>query len=106
MGVSDTRLFTVNPRGELIQEKTKANKSSYVVGHQFLVSLFSLFNDILLSFTAVFVFCRYSHLSELVEHFFPLVYSEGSSCALQCPEYSTVSYWREPLPELDLDTLL
>lgn len=55
---------------------------------------------------AVCVFCRYSHLSELVEHFFPLVYSEGSSCALQCPEYSTVSYWREPLPELDLDTLL
>ncbi|XP_011617527.2 phosphatidate phosphatase LPIN3 isoform X2 [Takifugu rubripes] len=76
VGVSDTRLFTVNPRGELIQEKTKANKSSY------------------------------SHLSELVEHFFPLLYSEGSSCALQCPEYSAVSYWREPLPELDLDTLL
>ncbi|TNM88505.1 hypothetical protein fugu_004759 [Takifugu bimaculatus] len=76
VGVCDTRLFTVNPRGELIQEKTKANKSSY------------------------------SHLSELVEHFFPLLYSEGSSCALQCPEYSAVSYWREPLPELDLDTLL
>ncbi|CAG12378.1 unnamed protein product, partial [Tetraodon nigroviridis] len=72
VGVPDTHLFTVNPKGELIQEKTKANKSSY------------------------------SHLSELVEHFFPLVYTKGSSCALQCPEYSTVTFWRDPLPELDL----
>lgn len=30
VGVPDTRLFTVNPKGELIQEKTKGNKSSYV----------------------------------------------------------------------------
>ncbi|TKS70872.1 Phosphatidate phosphatase LPIN2 [Collichthys lucidus] len=28
VGVPDTRLFTVNPKGELIQEKTKGNKSS------------------------------------------------------------------------------
>uniref|UniRef100_UPI0037E713EC phosphatidate phosphatase LPIN2 isoform X1 n=2 Tax=Semicossyphus pulcher TaxID=241346 RepID=UPI0037E713EC len=77
VGVSDTRLFTVNPKGELIQEKTKGNKSSY------------------------------SHLSELVEHFFPVLSVEGSwSCALDCPEYSSFSYWKEPLPELDLDALL
>lgn len=30
VGVPDTRLFTVNPKGELIQEGSKANKSSYV----------------------------------------------------------------------------
>lgn len=30
VGVPDTRLFTVNPKGELIQERTKGNKSSYV----------------------------------------------------------------------------
>ncbi|XP_070758044.1 phosphatidate phosphatase LPIN2 [Enoplosus armatus] len=77
VGVPDTRLFTVNPKGELIQERTKGNKSSY------------------------------SHLSELVEHFFPMLSVEGStSSALDCPEYSSFSYWREPLPELDLDALL
>uniref|UniRef100_A0A3Q3G0K8 phosphatidate phosphatase n=1 Tax=Labrus bergylta TaxID=56723 RepID=A0A3Q3G0K8_9LABR len=77
VGVPDTRLFTVNPKGELIQEKTKGNKSSY------------------------------SHLSELVEHFFPMLSVEGSmSFALDCPEYSSFSYWKEALPELDLDALL
>lgn len=30
VGVPETRLFTVNPKGELIQERTKGNKSSYV----------------------------------------------------------------------------
>lgn len=77
VGVPDTRLFTVNPKGELIQEKTKGNKSSYC------------------------------HLSEVVEHFFPMLAFEGNmSCTLKCPEYSNSSYWREPLPELDLDALL
>lgn len=28
VGVPETRIFTVNPKGELIQEKTKGNKSS------------------------------------------------------------------------------
>lgn len=37
VGVPDARLFTVNPRGELIQEKTKANKSSYVIRHKSLL---------------------------------------------------------------------
>uniref|UniRef100_A0A671XJD2 phosphatidate phosphatase n=1 Tax=Sparus aurata TaxID=8175 RepID=A0A671XJD2_SPAAU len=74
VGVPDTRLFTVNPKGELIQEKTKGNKSSY------------------------------SHLSELVEHFFPMLSVEGStSSAFDCPDYSSFSYWKEPLPELDLN---
>nr|XP_046240281.1 phosphatidate phosphatase LPIN2-like isoform X2 [Scatophagus argus] len=77
VGVPDTRLFTVNPKGELIREKTKGNKSSY------------------------------SHLSELVEHFFPMLSVEGSTCSvLECPEYSSFSYWKEPVPELDLDALL
>ncbi|XP_029286817.1 LOW QUALITY PROTEIN: phosphatidate phosphatase LPIN2 [Cottoperca gobio] len=77
VGVPDTRLFTVNPKGELIQERTKVSKSSY------------------------------SHLSELVEHFFPMLSVGGStSSALDCPEYSSFSYWKEPLPELDLDALL
>uniref|UniRef100_A0A665T6R7 phosphatidate phosphatase n=1 Tax=Echeneis naucrates TaxID=173247 RepID=A0A665T6R7_ECHNA len=77
VGVPDTRIFTVNPKGELIQEKTKGNKSSY------------------------------SHLSELVEHFFPLLCAEGNaSSAFACPDYSSFSYWKQPLPELDLESLL
>ncbi|TNN51900.1 Phosphatidate phosphatase LPIN2 [Liparis tanakae] len=77
VGVPDTRLFTVNPKGELVQERTKASKSSY------------------------------SHLSELVEHFFPALSVDGSaSTALDCPEFSSCSFWKEPLPELDLDALL
>ncbi|XP_008295452.1 phosphatidate phosphatase LPIN2 isoform X2 [Stegastes partitus] len=77
VGVPETKIFTVNPKGELIQEKTKGNKSSYC------------------------------HLGELVEHFFPVLSVEGStSLALDCPDYSSFSYWKEPLPEVDLDVLL
>ncbi|XP_077583061.1 phosphatidate phosphatase LPIN2 isoform X2 [Stigmatopora nigra] len=75
VGVTNTRIFTVNPKGELIQEMTKGNKSSY------------------------------SHLGELVEHFFPALDGSGS-IAFVCPEFSSVTYWKEPLPQLDLDTLL
>ncbi|XP_045909003.1 phosphatidate phosphatase LPIN2 isoform X3 [Micropterus dolomieu] len=46
VGVPVCRIFTVNPKGELIQEQTKGNKSSY------------------------------SRLSELVEHVFPLLSKE------------------------------
>uniref|UniRef100_A0A3B4CWA3 phosphatidate phosphatase n=1 Tax=Pygocentrus nattereri TaxID=42514 RepID=A0A3B4CWA3_PYGNA len=49
VGVPVCRIFTVNPKGELIQEQTKGNKSSY------------------------------SRLSELVEHVFPLLSKEQSS---------------------------
>ncbi|XP_029446935.1 phosphatidate phosphatase LPIN2 isoform X3 [Rhinatrema bivittatum] len=49
VGVSDCRIFSVNPKGELIQERSKGNKSSY------------------------------SRLSELVEHVFPLLNKEQCS---------------------------
>uniref|UniRef100_A0A8D0CHP0 phosphatidate phosphatase n=1 Tax=Scleropages formosus TaxID=113540 RepID=A0A8D0CHP0_SCLFO len=49
VGVPVCRIFTVNPKGELIQEQSKGNKSSY------------------------------SRLSELVEHVFPLLDKEQSS---------------------------
>ncbi|CAI9602041.1 unnamed protein product [Staurois parvus] len=49
VGVQDFRIFTVNPKGELIQERTKGNKTSY------------------------------SRLSELVEHVFPLLDKEQNS---------------------------
>ncbi|XP_012373423.3 phosphatidate phosphatase LPIN2 isoform X2 [Dasypus novemcinctus] len=49
VGVPDCRIFTVNPKGELIQERTKGNKSSY------------------------------HRLIELVEHVFPLLNKEQNS---------------------------
>ncbi|KAB1258284.1 Phosphatidate phosphatase LPIN2 [Camelus dromedarius] len=74
VGVPDCRIFTVNPKGELIQERTKGNKSSY------------------------------HRLSELVEHVFPLLSKEQNS-AFACPEFSSFCYWRDPIPEVDLDEL-
>uniref|UniRef100_A0A3Q3K5T4 phosphatidate phosphatase n=1 Tax=Monopterus albus TaxID=43700 RepID=A0A3Q3K5T4_MONAL len=52
VGVPVCRIFTVNPKGELIQEQTKGNKSSY------------------------------GRLSELVEHVFPLLCKEQSEAFL------------------------
>uniref|UniRef100_A0A8B9NZE7 phosphatidate phosphatase n=1 Tax=Apteryx owenii TaxID=8824 RepID=A0A8B9NZE7_APTOW len=75
VGVPDCRIFTVNPKGELIQERTKGNKSSYF------------------------------RLSELVEHVFPLLNKEQSS-AFPCPEFSSFCYWREPLPDLNMEDLV
>nr|XP_043900740.1 phosphatidate phosphatase LPIN2-like isoform X1 [Solea senegalensis] len=49
VGVSECRIFTVNPKGELILEKAKGNKTSY------------------------------SRLSELVEHVFPLRSAQHSA---------------------------
>ncbi|XP_048219626.1 phosphatidate phosphatase LPIN2 isoform X1 [Perognathus longimembris pacificus] len=74
VGVPDCRIFTVNPKGELIQERTKGNKSSY------------------------------HRLSELVEHVFPLLNKEQNSAFL-CPEFSSFCYWRDPIPDVDLDDL-
>ncbi|XP_029420138.1 phosphatidate phosphatase LPIN2 isoform X2 [Nannospalax galili] len=74
VGVPDCRIFTVNPKGELIQERTKGNKSSY------------------------------HRLSELVEHVFPLLNKEQNS-AFPCPEFSSFCYWRDPIPDADLDDL-
>ncbi|KAM6919309.1 phosphatidate phosphatase LPIN2 [Xenentodon cancila] len=52
VGVPLCRIFTVNPKGELIQEQTKGNKSSY------------------------------GRLSELVEHVFPLLSKEQNEAFL------------------------
>lgn len=75
VGVPESHIFTVNPKGELIQEKTKGNKSSY------------------------------SHLSELVDHFFPFICKDPTT-SFDCPEFSHFSFWREPLPPLDLADLM
>uniref|UniRef100_A0A669AWG5 phosphatidate phosphatase n=1 Tax=Oreochromis niloticus TaxID=8128 RepID=A0A669AWG5_ORENI len=75
VGVPVCRIFTVNPKGELILEQAKGNKTSY------------------------------SRLSELVEHVFPLR-STQHNATFSCPEFSSFSYWREPIAEVCLEELL
>lgn len=75
VGVPVSRIFTVNPKGELILELAKGNKTSY------------------------------SRLSELVKHVFPLRSSQQSA-AFSCPEFSSFSYWRQPIAEVCFDELL
>uniref|UniRef100_A0AAX7V190 phosphatidate phosphatase n=1 Tax=Astatotilapia calliptera TaxID=8154 RepID=A0AAX7V190_ASTCA len=75
VGVPACRIFTVNPKGELILEQAKGNKTSY------------------------------SRLSELVEHVFPLR-STQHNATFSCPEFSSFSYWREPIAEVCLEELL
>lgn len=58
---------------------------------------FCLFSCLTL-FLFLFV-CRYSRLSELVDHVFPLLSKEQSS-AFSFPEFSTFCFWRQPIPEI------
>uniref|UniRef100_A0A8C9L987 phosphatidate phosphatase n=1 Tax=Pavo cristatus TaxID=9049 RepID=A0A8C9L987_PAVCR len=71
VGVSLNRIFTVNPKGELIQEHAKTNISSYV------------------------------RLCEVVDHIFPLLKRSHSSDFPCSDTYSQFTYWREPLPPFE-----
>ncbi|GCC23921.1 hypothetical protein chiPu_0002319 [Chiloscyllium punctatum] len=71
VGVPINRIFTVNPKGELIQEHAKTNVSSYV------------------------------RLSEIVDHVFPLLKREHSSDFPCSDTYSQFTFWREQLPNVE-----
>ncbi|XP_062857157.1 phosphatidate phosphatase LPIN1 isoform X2 [Trichomycterus rosablanca] len=71
VGVSLNRIFTVNPKGELVQEHAKTNISSYV------------------------------RLGEVVDHVFPLLKRTSSSDFPCSDTYSHFTYWRDPLPLVD-----
>ncbi|XP_034026849.1 phosphatidate phosphatase LPIN2-like isoform X2 [Thalassophryne amazonica] len=75
VGVPVCRIFTVNPKGELILEQAKGNKTSY------------------------------TRLSELVEQVFPLR-STQHSATFSCPEFSSFSFWRQPIAEIGFEELL
>ncbi|XP_078503912.1 phosphatidate phosphatase LPIN1 isoform X1 [Lissotriton helveticus] len=67
VGVSLNRIFTVNPKGELIQEHAKTNISSYV------------------------------RLCEVVDHVFPFLNRSCTSGFPCSDNFSQFTYWREPL---------
>uniref|UniRef100_A0A8C9VE04 phosphatidate phosphatase n=1 Tax=Scleropages formosus TaxID=113540 RepID=A0A8C9VE04_SCLFO len=71
VGVPLNRIFTVNPKGELVQEHAKTNISSYV------------------------------RLSEVVDHVFPLLRRGDSSDFPCSDTFSQFTYWREQLPEVE-----
>ncbi|XP_067337139.1 phosphatidate phosphatase LPIN1 isoform X3 [Channa argus] len=71
VGVPLNRIFTVNPKGELVQEHAKTNISSYV------------------------------RLGEVVDHVFPLKVRASSSDFPCSDTYSHFTYWREQLPAVD-----
>lgn len=48
---------------------------------------------------------RYSRLSELVEHLFPLCAREHSATFTH-PEFSSFCFWRQPIAEVCLEDLL
>uniref|UniRef100_A0A8C2G1K9 phosphatidate phosphatase n=1 Tax=Cyprinus carpio TaxID=7962 RepID=A0A8C2G1K9_CYPCA len=68
VGVPLNRIFTVNPKGELIQEHAKTNISSYV------------------------------RLGEVVDHVFPLLKRRGSCDFPCSDNFSQFTFWREQLP--------
>ncbi|XP_072558592.1 phosphatidate phosphatase LPIN1 isoform X1 [Paramormyrops kingsleyae] len=69
VGVPLNRIFTVNPKGELVQEHAKTNISSYV------------------------------RLGEVVDHVFPPMRRGDSSDFPCSDTFSQFTYWREQLPE-------
>ncbi|XP_066526684.1 phosphatidate phosphatase LPIN1 isoform X2 [Hoplias malabaricus] len=71
VGVPLNRIFTVNPKGELIQEHAKTNISSY------------------------------GRLCEVVDHVFPLLIRGNTSDFPCSDTYSQFTFWREQLPEVD-----
>ncbi|XP_059376488.1 phosphatidate phosphatase LPIN1-like isoform X2 [Carassius carassius] len=71
VGVPLNRIFTVNPKGELIQEHAKTNISSY------------------------------GRLCEVVDHVFPLLIRGNTTdfpCSDTCSQFT---FWRDQLPEVD-----
>ncbi|XP_067223279.1 phosphatidate phosphatase LPIN1 isoform X2 [Chanodichthys erythropterus] len=71
VGVPLNRIFTVNPRGELIQEHAKTNISSY------------------------------GRLCEVVDHVFPLLIRGNTTDFPCSDTFSQFTFWREQLPEVD-----
>uniref|UniRef100_A0A674EKM4 phosphatidate phosphatase n=1 Tax=Salmo trutta TaxID=8032 RepID=A0A674EKM4_SALTR len=72
VGVPLNRIFTVNPKGELIQEHAKTNISSY------------------------------GGLCEVVDHVFPLLIRGHVSDVSCPDTFSQFTYWREQLPQVHI----
>uniref|UniRef100_A0A8D3CF14 phosphatidate phosphatase n=1 Tax=Scophthalmus maximus TaxID=52904 RepID=A0A8D3CF14_SCOMX len=75
VGVPLNRIFTVNPKGELVQEHAKTNISSY------------------------------ARLGEVVDHVFPLKMRASTSDFPCADTFSRFTYWRDQLPRMAPDVI-
>ncbi|XP_041840444.1 phosphatidate phosphatase LPIN1 isoform X2 [Melanotaenia boesemani] len=69
VGIPLNRIFTVNPKGELIQEHAKTNISSF------------------------------GRLCEMVDHVFPVLVQDEEADFPRSDTFDQVSYWRKELPD-------
>lgn len=81
VGIQMSRVFTINHKGELKHELNKSFQSSY------------------------------SSLRDVVDHLFPPLRKNGSDGLLttdfvNAEEYSSFTFWREPLPEIEISAEL
>lgn len=101
VGVPSCRIFTVNPKGELILEQARGNKTTSVwkcCQHPGVI--FSHSHQ-----QCRFLSHRYGRLSELVEHVFPLRSSQHNA-TFSCPEFSSFCFWRQPIAQVCLEELI
>ncbi|XP_033106189.1 phosphatidate phosphatase LPIN2-like [Anneissia japonica] len=73
VGVPCSRIFTINPKGQVSQEMTKTFKSSY------------------------------NKLQDLSDHVFPPLNSRKSVAFEESSNYSSYTFWRNPVPEIPSD---
>nr|XP_031322454.1 phosphatidate phosphatase LPIN1 isoform X7 [Camelus dromedarius] len=98
VGVSLNRIFTVNPKGELVQEHAKTNISSGVErGFQHLRRFPREASEVI-PFTETL---RYVRLCEVVDHVFPLLKRSHSSDFPCSDTFSNFTFWREPPPPFE-----
>ncbi|XP_032352940.1 phosphatidate phosphatase LPIN1 isoform X7 [Camelus ferus] len=98
VGVSLNRIFTVNPKGELVQEHAKTNISSGVErGFQHLRRFPQEASEVI-PFTETL---RYVRLCEVVDHVFPLLKRSHSSDFPCSDTFSNFTFWREPPPPFE-----
>ncbi|XP_077990514.1 phosphatidate phosphatase LPIN2-like [Glandiceps talaboti] len=76
LAIPISRIFTINPRGEIKHELTQTFQTSY------------------------------SKLSDLVDHLFPPLHGRTSYEFLAADEYSSFTYWRTPLPDVEISESL
>ncbi|XP_023336375.1 phosphatidate phosphatase LPIN2 isoform X1 [Eurytemora carolleeae] len=75
VGIPISRIFTINPRGELRHELTQNFQTSYV------------------------------HQSEIADHYFPPTGKDGFHPDFKIQEYSGFGFWREPIPAVETPVL-
>lgn len=76
VGIPSSRIFTINPQGKVTHEFTKSFQTSY------------------------------PHLRNLTDQLFPPIDRRDRVTLVEPDQYSHFTYWRQPLPSIDVNSLL